>query len=841
MQLMRSILFLTLGLALTLCQFRLGFAQGILRYESDKPVICYYSTENHRDQVPVSDKFKRLRQKTGRVKTANFEVEYINFPSDNLVKNAFQYAIEIWESELISSVPIRIRAEWMPLESGVLGQALWGSAYANFGGEQHMNTFYPVALAEKISRRALNPETEPDIVASFNSNVAWYFGTDGNTPDGKMDMVTIVLHELAHGLGFSDTYEVEGTQGSVGMTDGENAVPFIFDVFVENEANENLLHDFQSPSGPLATALQSTNIFFDSPMPVAALDGIRPELYAPAPYNNGSSISHLDETTFGTPGDANKLMTPQIDFSESIHDPGGVLLGMLGDMGWVNTNIDHEPIKDTERLDGEPYPVTTFIRSDNGFDPSQVKLHYTTDGINFITVNMSPTGLTGQFQSLIPGTTDILTYAYYISVVDGSGRTFTNPGKIQAPGSSPEQGTYFFNIGPDQTSPVITHEPVTHISDNDLELSLAAEVTDNLGVKEVFIEYVIQDGAAQAKIMERLPGSENFMAAIALPDLSIGDAIEYRIVARDLAGVENISQLPNEGYYTVTVTGVMAVQDSYRNDFNESTADFFGNGFSIGTPDGFADGAIHSDHPYHNGTGPDDESHYTYQLQVPIRIGPANPVIKFDEIVLVEPGESGSVFGGAGFYDYVVVEGSIDGGDTWKIFADGYDSRDHSVWLSRYNNKIVNDNSESEGDPALFRERTLNMVENKNFSGGDEVLIRFRLFADQLAHGWGWAIDNLSIQEPVTHVERPLSTTFRLYPVPVQKDFTIEYWNTGEGPVHIRIFDLQGRILYTEQIKALPGNLQKGIDVQHFRDGVYILKVTSQNTSYTRKFFKVGR
>src|SRR5690606_5610204 len=146
------------------------------------------------------------------------------------------------------------------------GQAIWASAHANFGGAQYMNTFYPVALAEKIAGREINDPSEPDILASFNSDASWYFGTDGNTPAGKMDLVTIVLHEIAHGLGFTDTYDVEGSLGSVGVDNGGAVVPFVFDLFVENKTGKNLCREFQSPSQSLATELQSSDLYFNGPL-----------------------------------------------------------------------------------------------------------------------------------------------------------------------------------------------------------------------------------------------------------------------------------------------------------------------------------------------------------------------------------------------------------------------------------------------------------------------------------------------------------------------------------------------------------------------------------------------
>ena len=61
---------------------------------------------------------------------------------------------------------------------------------------------------------------------------------------------------------------------------------------------------------------------------VAGNDGARPEIYAPNPYESGSSISHLDEDTHGA-----ELMSPY--YSGADHMPGYIELGMLSDMGWA--------------------------------------------------------------------------------------------------------------------------------------------------------------------------------------------------------------------------------------------------------------------------------------------------------------------------------------------------------------------------------------------------------------------------------------------------------------------------------------------------------------------------
>src|SRR5690349_11505434 len=107
-------------------------AQKLMEIKPKSPVICYKSFVDKHTYTPPSEKFLRSRQNpSGRTKTATFIVDYIGFPNDEAARDAFQYAIDIWETELKSDVPIRVRAQWGPLGQGVLGQAIWGTAYAN--------------------------------------------------------------------------------------------------------------------------------------------------------------------------------------------------------------------------------------------------------------------------------------------------------------------------------------------------------------------------------------------------------------------------------------------------------------------------------------------------------------------------------------------------------------------------------------------------------------------------------------------------------------------------------------------------------------------------------------
>lgn len=300
---------------------------------------------------------------TGRPATATFIVTYNGFTPQ--AQAAFQYAVNIWASLLTSAVPIRVTANWTALPPNVLGSAGASALYRDFPNAPQAGTWYAVAVAEKLAGADLNPTTSADINANFSSAIPnWYFGTDGNTPSGQFDFVTIVLHELGHGLSFFGSMTVSSGQGSWG---GGTAFPYIYDRYAENNSAQALLNTtlFPNPSVALATQLQSNNIFFNGPQAVAANGGIRPRLYAPGSWIQGSSYSHLDEATYPA-GNQHSLMTPEIGTAEAIHTPGPITLGMFRDMGWTTGGGGGSTVKFEERFLSTTVPAGWRVVDNDG-------------------------------------------------------------------------------------------------------------------------------------------------------------------------------------------------------------------------------------------------------------------------------------------------------------------------------------------------------------------------------------------------------------------------------------------------------------------------------------------
>ena len=128
---------------------------------------------------------------------------------------AFQHAANIWGESIESEAPIRIGASFVPLScnanSAVLGAAGATEVWANFPNAPRTNTWYPAALASKLAGTDLTSPASYHIIANFNSllgltptcvpGLTFYLGLD-NAAGNQIDLVTVLLHEMAHGLGF---------------------------------------------------------------------------------------------------------------------------------------------------------------------------------------------------------------------------------------------------------------------------------------------------------------------------------------------------------------------------------------------------------------------------------------------------------------------------------------------------------------------------------------------------------------------------------------------------------------------------------------------------------------
>jgi len=293
---------------------------------------------------------------------------------------------------------------------------------------------------------------------------------------------------------------------------------------------------------------------------------------------------------------------------------------------------------------------------------------------------------------------------------------------------------------------------------------------------------------------------------------------------------ENKSFVGGGGQFNVFA--LKEARASYSSNFDANYDDYSLKGMTISSESGFSGGALDSEHPYSR------LIENSALLLVPITVSSSNAILKYDDIAIIEPGEQDASFGSPDFYDYVVVEGSKDYGKTWEPLADGYDATFNSEWQNIYRGKQA-------PTPQMFQTHEINLLDK--FSSGDKILIRFRLFSDDYETGWGWIVDNLTIQEGVVGINKisGLPSEYNLlqnYPNPFNPATKIQYSIPKGSDVKITIFNLQG-----EEIKKLVNNqFQKAGSyeavwngVNNFgskvSSGVYFYKIEANNFIQTRR------
>lgn len=285
---------------------------------------------------------------------SDFQATFVNscgssqWPNDAI--EAFDYALSIWATHVESEIPIRVEGVWNGNISSL------GSAgptrivhSSNIPGAQP-ETWYPIAQAsamtgiDYVSLVDARPDDEEsyDMVVNINcNNRNWYFGTDANPGSNEIDLVTVVLHEMAHGLGFLGTMDANNSSMSAewGIDSNETATPIIYDRIIEDGFQFSVLDEseYPNPSDHLYQAVtgQRSGLFYSGENSTRLFTGNPVPVYAPSTWRQGSSYAHVDDIIFSRPENMeNALMRPRIDQAFALHSPGPVLCGIMADKEW---------------------------------------------------------------------------------------------------------------------------------------------------------------------------------------------------------------------------------------------------------------------------------------------------------------------------------------------------------------------------------------------------------------------------------------------------------------------------------------------------------------------------
>ena len=449
-------------------------------------------------------------------------------------------------------------------------------------------------------------------------------------------------------------------------------------------------------------------------------------------------------------------------------------------------------------------------------------------------MKLIPDTETGLYTAIVNPTFETGTIHYYISAIDEYKRTF------YVPSETPNE-LYTVSIGPDNEAPVIEHEEIPYYLSFGQEINLNANVDDNLGVESVYVELSL-NGVEQESFELTNDSLTSYSGVFKFDNnlLKDGDEIQYRIIATDASTGKNKTISPMNDFYSFEIEKIFEPTTGYYSDFNAESRDFIISDFSIYTESGFENGALHSPHPYLSPNKNFSNLEFSTLLKYPIILSD-NSIMRFDEVVLVEPGKKATSFGDDEFWDYVIIEGSKDNGETWLPLADGYDSGEYESWSDAYTDMTDNPSPETPGNSDLFITRQINLLENGNFNPGDTILFRFRLFSDPYANGWGWAIDNLRIQTPVSSQQLSLSPgNISVYPNPVSDilNISIQSEELIEN-LTFEIYNVYGQKLELIQGDNIIGNYRVETDLSSYKNGMYLIIVSENGKQvYTKKIIR---
>jgi hypothetical protein len=300
-----------------------------------------YAGAESQSNLQTSPRSSKLE---GEVKS-EWRVTYNDFPTE--AREAVQYAIDIWARNFESKVPINVEASWETnSDNRILGSARPGYYFNDFPGAPDPDLWYPSALANALAERDLDPR-QKEIFLNVNSTPLWYTGIDGRPSPRSYDLVSVILHEVAHGLGFLSNAEYDRFFGT-----GYMFQPTPFDAYVQLPDGRTFT-DFCSRSADLGKAMLGP-LFWSGELGIAANNGAKPRLYTPTPYQEGSSITHLDETLFANSLN-NAAMTPNLEPGEVFHTPGPIALGMIADM------MKSPPVQSAAGVPAKPVNVKALV------------------------------------------------------------------------------------------------------------------------------------------------------------------------------------------------------------------------------------------------------------------------------------------------------------------------------------------------------------------------------------------------------------------------------------------------------------------------------------------------
>lgn len=234
--------------------------------------------------------------------------------------------------------------------------------------------------------------------------------------------------------------------------------------------------------------------------------------------------------------------------------------------------ITHTPLLSTLNLTG-PYVVNAkIVTSYAGIASS--KIYWSRDN-STVTDSISMTNSSGNnWTGSIPGNGSVSAYRYYIKATNGIGVSTTYPD------NAPASLNLFYANTTDTTKPVITHTSIGNTPKVSWPVSVSCTATDTYGVDSVWVIWRKNNGTSTRFNLAHGSG-DNWSGAFnsIQPDVTPGDVLYYKIIARDASTQHNIDSTVQNNFSILTQTSACIGTGSIAMGINSGpfNTHYFGN------------------------------------------------------------------------------------------------------------------------------------------------------------------------------------------------------------------------------------------------------------------------
>lgn len=301
------------------------------------------------------------------VRTVNGKFNVQFYQKSDQGKIMYNYTLLDWPEEAKNAIieTIHILNNTFEINNTMTFSVIWSEdltniaeTYVRFAEIRNSSNFWNLDSNFKYPKELLNQLSTnrtyegENIVIAYNAKKDWCFSSDQEPTYLQQDLITVTLHELAHGLGLSSSY-----------TKNNETKPYIYDKFLVDGHGNHIADPRLYPTkADITAALTGNDLYYAGPN-VMKDNNYQPiKLHAPENFS-AASVVHVDRQYHNDQD--GELLIPGTSYGKSTRLFGNYIVNMLKDLGWT-TRSDYRYTLDNEHIATNDISNMINVSGENG-------------------------------------------------------------------------------------------------------------------------------------------------------------------------------------------------------------------------------------------------------------------------------------------------------------------------------------------------------------------------------------------------------------------------------------------------------------------------------------------